>query len=164
MQSTVAQQLAAIAADKDRAALRPVLNALADRLSSRTFSHGGLVIKAGGSTLAKTVNTVIAMIGGSYVSIGAADMPALTGLNISAGKYNVIEFRADIAGTVTAVMGVEGATAAAVKFPAPVVGKVTIGFLMITYASAFSGGTTVLDTATTVYVDCDGSFDPTAIL
>lgn len=164
MQNTVAQYLSAISAVKDREAIRPVLNALADRLSSRSFSAGGLAIKTGGSALAKTVNTVIAMVSGVYVSVAAADMPALTGLNIGAGKFNAIEFRVDSAGAVTAAMGTEGATAAAVKFPAPVVGKVTIGFIMVTYASAFTGGTTPLDTATTVYVDCNGAFDPTALL
>jgi hypothetical protein len=35
--------------------------------------------------------------------------------------------------------------------------------LIITYASAFTGGTTPLDTATTVYVSPMSGFDPTAL-
>ena len=44
-------------------------------------------------------------------------MPALTGITITAGKYNVVCFFIDSASTVTAAAGTEGATLAAVKFP-----------------------------------------------
>ena len=85
MQDTIARQLAGVSAEKDRKALRTILSAIGDRLSSQIFNTGGLAIKTGGSALAKTVSTVIAMAGGVYVSVAAADMPALTGLNIGAG-------------------------------------------------------------------------------
>lgn len=91
-------------------------------------------------------------------------MPALTGINISAGKYNVVCFFIDSASVVTALAGSEGATLAAVKFPQFPVGKALVGYLVITYASAFTGGTTALDTATTVYASPVGAFDPNITL
>jgi len=36
--------------------------------------------------------------------------------------------------------------------------------LVITNAGAFTGGTTALDTATTVYISPTGPFDPTVLL
>ena len=41
--------------------------------------------------------------------------------------------------------------------------KALIGFLLITHSSTFTGGTTALDTATTVYVSPIGAFDPTIL-
>ncbi len=164
MQDTIARQLVGVSAEKDRKALRTILSAIGDRLSSQSFNSGGLAIKTGGSALAKTVSTVIAMAGGVYVSVAAADMPALTGLNIGAGKFNVAVFYVNSAGTVSVKFGREGATAALVGFPDTPERSAIIGFLMITYASAFTGGTTALDTATTVYVNTLGAFDPSVLL
>lgn len=164
MQDSVSRYLANISSDIDERAIAPVVKALADCMSSQTFSTGGLAIKAGGSALAKTANTVYYMANGVYGALAAADMPALTGLNISAGKYNVAVFYVDQAGTTSVKFGAEGASAAAVKFPDKPQGKAIIGFLVITYASAFTGGTTALDTATTVYVNTQGAFDPSIIL
>jgi hypothetical protein len=144
--------------------LRAALAPLVDRLSSQITATGGLAIKTGGSALARTVNTVTYVANGIHGSLTAADMPALTGLNIGAGKYNVAVFYVDSAGTTSVKFGTEGASAGAVKFPEAPVGKACIGYLMITYASAFTGGTTALDTATTVYVNTVGPFDPTATL
>lgn len=164
MKDTVSRYLANIPSSIENNAIGPVLRAVADRLSSQIFNTGGLAIKAGGSALAKTVNTVKLVAGGTYVSLAAADMPALTGLNIGAGKYNVAVFYCDAAGTTSVRFGTEGATAALVKFPDTPEGKAIIGFLLITYASAFTGGTTPLDTATTVYTDTVGAVDPSIIL
>ena len=164
MLDTIHQHLAGVSAEKDRRALRTVLNALGDRLSTQIFNTGGLAIKTGGSALAKTVNTVIAMCGGVYVSVVAVSLKKKTGLNIGAGKFNVAVFYVDAAGTVSVAFGAEGATAALVKFPQTPARKAVIGFLMITYASAFTGGTTPLDTATTVYVNTVGAFDPSVQL
>lgn len=165
MLNTVAQQLSALAANGDRNALRPVLNALADRMSSQALTSAGLVISAT-TTLAKTGAAIFyAVADGKHVSIAAGtDMPALTGLNITAGKFNVAVFYIDSAGTVTVGFGTEGATAAAVKFPQTPEKKAIVGYLMITYASAFTGGTTVLSTATTLYISPVGAFDPSITL
>ncbi len=166
MQSTVAQQIATLRNPMDKEALRPVLSALADRFSSQATASAGLVIKAGGGVLAKTGAEFQGVAGGVPVTIASAtDMPALTGINIGAGKYNVVCFFIDSASTVTAVAGTEGASLAAVKFPdfGNQRQKALVGYLIITYASAFTGGTTALDTATTVYVSPVGAFDPTLL-
>lgn len=166
MQNSVAQYLAALASGTDREALRPVINAVADRLSSQALNSAGLVIKAGGGVLAKTgASAFYAVANGRHVSIASGtDMPALTGLSIGAGKYNVAVFYIDQAGTTSVRFGVEGATAAAVKFPQTPEGKAIVGYLMITYASAFTGNTTPLDTATTIYISPIGAFDPSVAL
>ena len=85
-------------------------------------------------------------------------MPPVT---ITAAKYNVYCFFIDSASVVTVAQGPEGATLAAVKFPPFPVGKALVGYLVITYASTFTGNSTALDTATTVYVSPVGAFDPT---
>ena len=143
--------------------LSKILRPIVDRLSSQITSSGGLAIKTASSALAKTANTVTYVAGGIHGSLSAADMPALTGLNITAGKYNVAVFYVNAAGTTSVRFGTEGATAALVKVPTPVEGTACIGYVLITYASAFTGGTTPLDTATTVYVNTVGPFDPSLI-
>ena len=160
MINTVTQQLNALGQANVEAALKPALFAVADRLSSQIFNTGGLAIKAGGGVLVKTVNTVYALADGKYVALSAADMPALTGLNITAGYYNCAVFYVDSAGTTSVQFGREASTAAGVTFPQTPQGKAIIGFVMITYASAFTGNTTALDTATTVYVNTMGALDP----
>lgn len=164
MLNTVSQTLAGVPGSQTRENLSNLLRPIADRLSSQITATGGLAIKAGGSALAKTANTVTYVAGGIHGSIAAADMPALTGLNISAGAYNVAVFYVNAAGTTSVKFGTQGATAALVKFPTPDEGKACIGYLLITYASAFTGGTTPLDTATTVYVNTVGPFDPSITL
>ena len=164
MLNTIAQELAAVPDVRSRAAQQRVFNAIADRLCSNIQATGGLAIKTGGSALAKTVNTVYYVANGIYGALAAADMPALTGLTITANKFNVAVFYVDSAGTTTVGFGTEGATAAAVKFPTPPQGKATIGYLMITHSATFTGGTTALDTATTVYVNTVGPFDPSITL
>lgn len=160
LRDTLARGIAAIP-QGIQGALRPLFNALADRYASCALSSAGLVIKAGGSALAKTGASVFyAVANGKIVTIaGATDMPALVG-TITANKFNVFCFFIDKAGTVTAAMGVEGATLAAVKFPPFPEGKALVGFIAVTHSSTFTGGTTPLDTATTVYVSPLGAFDP----
>ena len=165
MPTYVNQQLAGVASQSDQKALLPLLNALADRMSSQATSTAGLVIKAGGGVLAKIGSVAFAGVAsGVPVAIAAAtDMPALTG-TITANKFNVYCFFVDSASVVTVAQGTEGATLAAVKFPPFPVGKALVGYLVITYASTFTGNSTALDTATTVYVSPVGAFDPTILL
>lgn len=164
MQDSVSRFLAVTGFERNDKSASLVVKAVADRLSSQTFSTGGLAIKAASGVLVKTVNTVYFMANGVYGALSAADMPALTGLNISAGKYNCAVFYVDSSGTTSVAFGTEAGTAGAVKFPNTPAGKAIIGFVMITYASAFTGNTTALDTATTVYVNTQGAFDPSVIL
>lgn len=161
MKDTIARNVAAMSTNSDKLALLPIFNAIADRMSSQATSSAGLVIKAGGSALAKTGSTAFqGVANGVPVTIaGSTDMPALAG-NITAAYFNVYCFFIDSASTVTVAMGTEGATLAAVKFPEFPVGKALVGYLIVTYASAFTGGATPLDTATTKYVSPVGAFDP----
>lgn len=151
---------------RQREALRAPLEALVDRYSSCPLNSAGLVIKTGGSALAKTGATAFyAVANGVLVTIAAAtDMPALTGITITATYFNVVCFYVDRNGTVTAAAGKQGTTLAGVVFPQPPQGKALVGFLIITYASTFTGGTTPLDTATTVYVSPVAAFDPTTLI
>lgn len=148
----------------ERKGLWAILQSIGDRFSSQCLTSAGLAIKTGGSALAKTGSAAIAYIANGVLQTiaGSTDMPALSG-SITATKYNVFCFFADSAGVVTSAMGTEGAAAANVVFPPLPQGKAMIGFLLITYASTFVGGSTALDTATTIYVNTVGAFDPTVL-
>ena len=163
---TLLRWLESIAALKDRWALNQLLTPLFDRQTSRPLSTFGLVIKAGGSTLAKTGAADAYYIANGVLNkvTAATDMPALTGISISANNYNVVCFVADSAGTITALAGKQATTIGAVVFPQLPQKKALIGFLLITNgASAFTGGTTALDTATTVYFSPTSGFDPACL-
>jgi hypothetical protein len=166
MQGTINRLASSLAENVGKSRQRRMLLALADRLSTQATSTAGLVIKTGGSALAKTGSVAFAgVVNGKPVAIAAStDMPALTGIDITAAYYRIVCFFIDQTSTVTAVGGGEAATLAAAKFPAFPQGKALVGYLVITYASAFTGGTTPLDTATTVYVSPVGAFDPTVVL
>ena len=166
MQATVERLIKSISSKKDQKFLGQLLRVVADRLSSQALTSAGLVIKAGGGVLAKTGgSTTYLVANGAYRSIAAAtDMPALTGLTIGANKFNVACFFIDQNGTVTVLFGTEGATAAAVKWPNFPAKKALVGALMITHSSAFTGNTTPLDTATTVYLSPTGAVDPSVLL
>lgn len=165
MRNTITQYLSNIGSGTDKAALQALLQVFASRLNTVATATAGLVIKAGTSVLAKTGATAFrGSVGGRQVTIAAAtDMPALTGLVITANKFNVACFFIDAAGTVTAAFGTEGGTAAAVVFPDFPIDKALVGFLLITHSATFTGNTTALDTATTVYVSPVGAFDPTIL-
>jgi len=166
MNDTITRYVQAMASAPGRSGLLTVLKALGDRLSSQPLATAGLVIKAGGSTLAKTGSAAYhGVANGKLVTIaGSTDMPALTGLTITANSYNVACFFIDADSTVTAAFGTEATTRAGVKFPVFPENKALVGFLIITHSSTFTGGTTALDTATTQYVSPTGAFDPTVSL
>jgi hypothetical protein len=118
---------------------------------SAIFSTGGLAIKAGGEVLVKTVNTVPAMVGGTLVSLPAADMPALSG-TVVADKFNVFAFFVNAAGVTSTVMGTAGDTLAAVVVPSANATRAMLGYVVInpTGTGNFVGGETALDDATVV--------------
>ena len=167
MFNTVKQYLATVGAVNDKAALGPFLLAIADRMSSQATSTAGLVIFGAASALAKTGAAAFAGVAnGVPVAIAASTtLPALTGITTTAaGRFIIAAFFVDAAGVVTVAGGGEGTTLATATFPQFPVGRALVGYLVITSAAAFVGGTTALDTATTVFVSPVGAFDPTIIL
>lgn len=161
---TLARWLEGVKDATDRWIMRKTLEPLFDRYSSTSLNTAGLVISVGGSTLAKTgAVDFYAIANGVLVKVAAGtNMPALTGINAAGNQFVVAAFFIDSGGTVTALGGTPGATLAATLFPQFPKQKALIGFLLITNgASAFTGGTTPLDTATTVYFSPAGTeFDP----
>jgi hypothetical protein len=166
MLDTMTRFLEAIPDSRTAFNLRRILRSLVDRYSTQPLNSAGLVIKAGGGVLAKTGATdFYACVQGTLVKIAAAtDMPSLTGLVITAANFNVACFFVDTAGVVTLATGTQAATLGGVVFPIPPDGKALVGFLIITNASTFTGGTTALDTATTVYISPLGPFDPSCLV
>lgn len=163
MRDTIRRYLEGIASNKDARAVRAIVDPIGDRYSSQALNSAGLAIHGGGSTLAKTgASDFYAVANGVIVKIASGtDLPALTGLNITATKFNVFCFFIDAAAVVTVAMGTEGAAFGNVLWPQFPENKALVGTLLVTNASTFTGGTTALDTATTVYINTQGAFDPT---
>lgn len=170
MIGTIPQFLQGIGAASDRNALQPVLFALGDKLSTRLLVSAALAIKAGGSAVVKGGAAFYASVRGDLVTKAInTDMAALVG-TVTNAKFNVFVFFIDATGTLTTVMGTEGATLNAVTFPDFQQGKACIGFIIVnpTGTGNFVGGTTPLDDATVVpnvvYVNTVGGFDPTVLV
>lgn len=166
MQDTITATIAGMPGGITRDTLTKSLSYVAERLSCQMYSNSTLVIKAGGGVLAKTGAAIsYGVVAGKPIIIAAGtDMPSLVGLTITANKFNLICFFVDPAGTLSVLMGTEGATAGAAKFPSFPTGKTLVGFLSVTHSSTFTGGTTALDTATTLYFSPVGAFDPSITL
>jgi hypothetical protein len=166
MLDTMTRYLSAVANVRENWALRKIFEPLVDRSSSQPLTSAGLVIFGAASALAKTgAADFYATAGGILVKIAAStSMPALTGINIGAGNFNVACFFVDSAGVVTVAAGTQGATLGAVTWPPFPRGKALVGVLVITSAGAFTGGTTALDTATTAYISPVGPFDPSVLV
>lgn len=143
-----------------------IVGPLGDRYSSQSHTSPGLAITTGGSTTAKIGATAWAgTANGVLVSVAAStNMPALSG-TIAQAYFNVFCFFIDSASAVTSAMGTEAATLAGVVFPPFPQGKALIGYLIVTNSGgAFIGGTTALDTATTIYVNTVGAADPSVLV
>jgi hypothetical protein len=95
----------------------------------------------------------------------ATDVPALSG-TVTNAKFNVFAVFIDNGGTLTSVMGTEGATLAAVVFPPVPANKTCVGYVIVnpTGTGNFVGGTTNLDDVTVapnaVFVNTVAPFDP----
>jgi len=163
---TMIRWLEGIAASKDQYTLKKLLEPIFDRMSSATLTTPALVISAGGATTAKTgsADTYGVANGVIWKVPASSTLPALTGINNTAAFFNVACFFVDQNSVVTVAGGVQASTLAGVVFPQFPKQKALLGFLIITYASAFTGGTTPLDTATTVYVSSNEAFDPACLL
>lgn len=170
MKGTLADWIAGLAITKDRDALRTVHAAALDRLGTVLQASGGLAIKTASSALVKAGTAFYAVAGGKLVNKAAnTDMAALVG-TVTNAKFNVFVFFIDSAGALSSLMGVEGATLGAVKWPDFPESKACIGYVIInpTGTGNFVGGTTALDDATVVpnavYVNTPYPFDPSIAL
>lgn len=136
------------------------------------LASGALAINGAGNTAAKIGSLIYACAltaaGVPTLLTKAANtvMAALAG-TVTNAKFNVYCFFVDSAGTLTTLMGTEGASLATIVFPTFPDDKACIGFVIInpTGTGPFVGGTTTLDDATVVpnavYVNTVGSFKPT---
>ena len=167
MIDTISRWMGGITPEKTAYSLLNILAPIGDRLSSQSLSSAALAITGAGSTTAKIGAAIYyASVMGSVQSIAAnTNLPALTGITAPANNYVIACFFIDGGGTTTVVGGTPGATAATAKFPPFPAGKTLIGWLLITNgASVFTGGTTPLDTATTLYFNSVGPFDPSILV
>lgn len=164
----ILQRVQALGSQRMEREIGPVLRYLYDRISCQLLSTGGLAIKAGGGVLVKAATLCKYICKGKLLSLAAnTDMAALSG-TVTNAKFNVFCFFIDEAGTLTTLMGTEGATLAAVLWPAIPARQTMLGFVIInpTGTGNFVGNTTALDDATVVpnavYVNTIGVIDPTA--
>ena len=168
MIETITRFLNKLSDQRDANNVRPILEAIADTISTTSLMSAGLVIKAVGGVLAKTgAAPWHGFAKGTRVLLAAAtDMAAFSGTVVNA-TFNVFAHFVDAAGALTTTMGTAGATAAAVVFPVRPLGKILIGYTSInpTGTGNFVGGTTALDDVTVVpnavFVSVVGGYDPT---
>lgn len=168
MMEPLAQRLLAIPDKAVARALQLLLEPYVERMRSCALSTAGLVIKTGGSALAKTGSAITHYIANGVKGriAGSTDMPALVG-TVTNAKFNVFVFTVDSGGTVRVQIGVEGATEAAIKWPVLDQKRAILGMIIInpTGTGNFVGGTTALDDVTVVpnaqYISPVGVFDPT---
>jgi len=173
MNGTLTQWLNGAFGDiRERNGIRTWALPMVDRTSTQPMNSAGLVISAGGATTAKIGSSdFYAMVQGTLVKVAASTvLPALTGITAAQNSFVLACFFVDAAGVVTVLGGTPGTTLAKASapvngWPAFPQGKAMIGFLIITNTGgAFTGGTTPLDTATTVYINATGDFDPTVLV
>ena len=164
MQDNISRFLHGISDNLFRRSLDPLFRTIGRSVATVAARGAGLEIAAAASTLAQigSTSTFVATVNGRLVTVAAGvDMPALTGLTIAASSFNVACFFISGASVVTVAFGTSATTVGGVRFPDFPVDLALVGFLLITHSATFTGGTTALDTATTVYVSPVGAFDPT---
>jgi len=162
MNDTITRWLAGIGAQRDRSSIAAVVNPIADRVSTQGLSISTIV--ANTATAKTGAADSYFLVKGRLVLVAAATTGGALVGNIALSKINVYCFFVDGAGVITNAMGTEATLIGDVLFPPFPQGKALVGYLIITYASAFTGGTTPLDTATTVYVSPVGPFDPSVLV
>lgn len=164
--TNISASLAAIGSRIDSTELSSILIPLANRMRNVALTSAGLVIKAGGGTLAKTgAAAFYGVAEGTLITISAGtDMPALTGINVTNGNKRIVVFSADRAGVVSVQAGPEGGTTlGSAKFPTVAPESLIIGYVVIGPSSGnFVGGTSALDgtLANTIYISPVGAIWP----
>lgn len=160
---TLVRYLSGVSDAKTKMAVEACLEAVFDRMASVGLTISTPVISSGSAVTAKMGAADSYLVAnGILIKIAASTtLPVLTGINAGANQFNIACFFVDQGGTVTALGGTPGATLAATKFPQFPKGKALVAFLLITNgASVFTGNTTALDTATTIYMGGNEGFDP----
>lgn len=165
MFDTMTRFLAGVPDQETRQALRRIVGPPLDRLSSQALTAAGLAINGAGAVFAKTGGAAFfATAGGKLVTLAAGTaLPALTGVAIPAGFFGVVCFFVDAGGVLTMAGGNPAASLSGAGWPQFPPGQALVGALVITGGGVFTGGTTALDAATTVYLSPVGAFDPTAL-
>ena len=165
MQYTILQGLMNVSSANEKKALADLFKYDARAENTTALTSANLVINGAGNAACKVGGTdFYCIVRGIVVKISAGTvMPALTGINFTTGQFVIVCFFVDASGNVTVSGGKPGANLASMQWPDFPLGKACIGFLIITYAGTFTGGTTPLDTATTVYFSNPNAFDPTFI-
>lgn len=170
MENPVSMIMGALPDLSIRKALKTILDALGDRVSTRMASQAGLVHGAAALVAKTGAAACYLFVNGQLATIGAAvNMPALAG-SVTNLKFNVYVYYQDSAAVRTAVMGTEGASLAAIVFPPTPRQKAIIGFSIVnpTGAGNFVGGTTALDDITVVpnavHISAAAGMDPTILL
>jgi hypothetical protein len=171
MLNKVIQSIAGMDNPADQAALRPVLLALADRLSSQCLTSAGLRIHGGSASAVTQAHTVIyALAGGVLVTKAVdTDMAALSGTVTNANFGGWAHF-VDSGGNLSSLFLGQGASLAQITFPNTPAKQALIGFTLVnpTGTGNFVGGTTALDDATVtpnaVFINTQGAVDPSVLL
>lgn len=167
MLGTLTQWLAEFGDVRQRNGIRNWALPIVDKTSSQALQSAGMLISSGGATTAKTGSSdTYCVVQGTLVKIPASTtLPVLTGINAAQNAFQVALFYVDVAGTRTVLGGTANATLGLVTFPQSPQGKALFGMLIITNTGGvFTGGTTALDTATTVYINIIGDVDPTVLV
>lgn len=170
MLDTIRRIIAPVPTVQTQKAMDTLLGYISDRLNSASIMSAALQTKAGNLLVQTGAGAWYGWAGGLLVRLAAnTDMAALSGV-VTNAKFNVFCYFINAAGTPSTVMGVEGATLSAVKFPEKPVGSIMIGFTIInpTGTGNFTGNTTSLVDATVVpnavHVNMIGAIDPTFLL
>jgi hypothetical protein len=167
MLDTMTRYLSAITDSAFQRAIRYVVKPSIDRLSSQTLMTPGIIINNTGSVFPRLsgASAYYAVAGGKLVTLPAGTgLGVPVGVAIPAGYFGIVCIFIDSSGTTSILAGTPGATLAAATWPQFPTGQALVGALIITGAGAFVGGTTPLDTGTTIYLNPVGAFDPTALV
>lgn len=165
---TLSRWIAQVKDNTSQYGLRKLIEPLFDRMSSVGLVISTPVINAGGAAFPKMgAADSYFVVNGVLVKIAAATaLPALTGANAIQNGFIIVCYFVDAAGNLTMLYGAtSGTTLALAKWPQFPKQKALIATLIITNAGGvFTGGTTALDTATTVYIAGNEGYDPYCLI
>jgi hypothetical protein len=145
--------------------------ALNDLFTRQALTSGAIAIQAASNPGAKTTAVISAVVEGKLIQVAAGNLPALTGYNLTANQFGAVVFTVDLAGAFSVYFAQPAAALNGVVIP-PIpersgtsgLPQVAVGMLILANgASAFTGGTTALDSITTTYINIVGPLVPTSL-